>query len=83
MSEIYCGVDFIRIDRIKQAVERRGNKFVRRVFTAVELTDCLTQSGSWRWPSLAARFAAKEAVAKALGRGLLESTVLLCTTSLW
>ncbi len=62
---IYHGVDLVDIDRIAQAVTRWGNHFLQRVFTAREIADA-----GGRFPSLAARFAAKEATAKALGIGL-------------
>lgn len=59
------GVDLIEIDRVERALERHGERFVRRVFTADEI------AYSRRRPAeLAARFAAKEAVAKALGVGM-------------
>ena len=63
---IYHGVDLVDIDRIAQAVARWGNRFLQRVFTDRELADA-----GGRAPSLAARFAAKEAVAKALGVGVV------------
>ncbi|HNF95633.1 MAG: holo-ACP synthase [Anaerolineales bacterium] len=59
------GVDLIETNRIADAIERHGERFLNRVFTAHELSDC-----KGRVPSLAARFAAKEAVAKALGTGI-------------
>ena len=62
---IHHGVDIVEIDRIAQAVTRWGNAFLQRVFTARELADA-----HGRTASLAARFAAKEATAKALGAGL-------------
>ncbi len=66
---VFCGTDLIRVSRIKAAVERRGEPFLRRVFHESELMDC-----GWpekpRMESLAGRFAAKEAVAKALGTGI-------------
>ena len=60
----YIGVDIIEIDRIQQAVERWGERFLRRVYTDTEL-------GLYKGKveSLAARFAGKEAVVKALGTG--------------
>lgn len=60
-----CGVDFIRVDRIEAALARFGPRFLQRVFTAEEQRYC-----GGRAPSLAARWAAKEAVAKALGCGI-------------
>jgi holo-[acyl-carrier protein] synthase len=59
------GVDLIDIERIRGALERHGERFVARVFTEAEQRE----SGG-RVSSLAARFAAKEAVAKALGCGI-------------
>ena len=59
------GVDIIEIDRITQAIERWGERFLHRIYTTGELDYC-----RGRAPQLAARFAAKEAVMKALGTGL-------------
>jgi holo-[acyl-carrier protein] synthase len=59
------GVDLVEIRRIAEAVERHGRRFLNRVFTQYEQAEC-----SGRAASLAARFAAKEAVAKALGCGI-------------
>jgi len=71
---IACGTDLIRISRIERAVERLGIRFLERVFHESELTAC-----GWperlRMPSLAARFAAKEAVSKALGTGIWRQGV--------
>lgn len=61
------GVDIIEISRIEQAVIR-FSKFSSRVFTPREIECCM--GNKTRWASLAARFAAKEAVAKALGTGI-------------
>jgi holo-[acyl-carrier protein] synthase len=58
----YIGTDIIEIGRIRRAVERRGERFLRRVYTEAELELC-----GGKAPSLAARFAGKEAVMKLLG----------------
>jgi holo-[acyl-carrier protein] synthase len=63
------GVDAVDIARVRQAVERTPS-LVGRVFTEREHGSCLTRCGDLRWGGLAARFAAKEAVAKALGTGI-------------
>lgn len=63
------GVDLVRIDRIRRAVEKRGRVFLERIWTEHELAYC-RQGAGWNYASLAARYAAKEAVAKALGCGL-------------
>ncbi|AII59131.1 4'-phosphopantetheinyl transferase [Dehalococcoides mccartyi CG4] len=58
---LYTGTDIIEIRRIKAAQARWGKRFLNRIFTPAELSLCKD-----RLPSLAARFAAKEAVIKAL-----------------
>ena len=59
------GVDIIEIERIVQALARHGDSFLRRIYTPAEI-----QRYRQRSQSLAGRWAAKEAVAKALGVGL-------------
>jgi holo-[acyl-carrier protein] synthase len=59
------GIDLIEIGRIQAAWARHGERFLKRLFTPVEVEAC-----AGRAESLAARFAAKEAVAKALGTGI-------------
>ncbi|HKM40156.1 MAG TPA: holo-ACP synthase [bacterium] len=63
-----CGVDLVDIERIKRIRERFGLRFLGKVFTQAEREYCLARPNPDE--SLAARFAAKEAVAKALGLGL-------------
>jgi holo-[acyl-carrier protein] synthase len=62
---IEVGVDAIEISRIERALERFGDRFLRRIYTEAERTRYAE-----RLPELAARFAAKEAVMKALGTGI-------------
>jgi holo-[acyl-carrier protein] synthase len=64
-QHLYHGIDIVEVDRIMQAVTRWGDRFLQRVFTAGELADA-----AGRMASLAARFAAKEATAKAMGVGM-------------
>ncbi len=64
-SVLRTGIDMIEIERIDRAILRHGDRFFRRFFTPRELID-----SEGRTPALAARFAAKEAVAKALGCGI-------------
>ncbi len=59
------GVDLLEISRLREAIDRHGERFLARIFTSTEREQC-----GENYPSLAARFAAKEAVAKALGTGL-------------
>jgi holo-[acyl-carrier protein] synthase len=63
--KLSTGVDLIDIARVRDAVERYGERFVARIFTEIEQREC-----HGRFESLAARFAAKEATAKALGCGI-------------
>ena len=64
---ITIGVDIIETERITQAIDRFGDHFLQRVYTEQELAYC-----QGRVDSLAARWAAKEAVGKALGTGIGE-----------
>lgn len=59
------GIDIIEIKRVEQAISRHGDRFLARIFTPAEQQDCCGNPAS-----LAARFAAKEAAAKALGSGI-------------
>ena len=61
------GLDLVEVARIQRSVERWGRRFLSRVFTQREIEYCFQQGEGYR--SLAARFAAKEAVFKALGKG--------------
>lgn len=63
--QVKCGTDLVQIERLERAVLRQGERFLNRVFTTRELAQC-----QGKIASLAARFAAKEAIAKALGTGI-------------
>ena len=65
---IGTGVDLIEVERIAHSIERYGERFLRRVYTDHEIAYCNRKRGSAE--SFAARFAAKEAGAKALGTGI-------------
>jgi holo-[acyl-carrier protein] synthase len=67
MSVIGLGFDATDIPRIRETYERYGDRFLQRVYTAVEIAYCSRHRDPV--PSLAARFAAKEAAMKALGTG--------------
>ena len=62
------GIDLVEIDRIHHAIQRFGPRFLNRVYTSAEQAYCLRKRKSAE--SFAARFAAKEAGAKALGTGI-------------
>jgi holo-[acyl-carrier protein] synthase len=62
------GIDLVEIGRIQKSVDRFGQRFLNRVYTEAEQAYCLGKKNAAE--SLAARFAAKEAAAKALGTGI-------------
>lgn len=63
--KITTGVDLIEISRVDEVVARHGRHYLERIYTPAELEQC-----GKRVESLAGRFAAKEAAAKALGCGI-------------
>jgi holo-[acyl-carrier protein] synthase len=63
------GVDLVEIARIEEVIARHGKHYLDRIYTSAELEYC-----GRRAESLAGRFAAKEAVAKALGCGIGDIT---------
>jgi len=62
------GIDLVEIGRIQQSMDRFGQRFLDRVYTPAEQAYCLRKRKAAE--SFAARFAAKEAGAKALGTGI-------------
>jgi len=64
------GVDLIEIERMAQAITRTGPRLIERLYTDVEQAYCRTQH--FPYACYAARFAAKEALLKALGTGLRQ-----------
>jgi holo-[acyl-carrier protein] synthase len=63
------GTDITEVSRIAGSIERHGERFLKRVYTPGEIAYCLARKKSAA-QSFAARFAAKEAGAKALGTGI-------------
>lgn len=74
MNVYGIGVDIVEVARIEDVIQRHGSRFLNRVFTPDEKAYCEAQHFSG--PSFAARFAAKEAVAKTLGTGIGRSVAL-------
>ncbi|OQX85084.1 MAG: hypothetical protein B6D63_03005 [Candidatus Latescibacteria bacterium 4484_7] len=68
------GIDITSIKRIKSLIEKKGEKFLQRVFTENEISYCNDRKDSAS--SFAARFAAKEAFLKALGKGIYQGISL-------
>ncbi|MGH2510516.1 MAG: holo-ACP synthase [Ktedonobacteraceae bacterium] len=62
---VAVGVDIIEVERVRKVYERHGERFLQRVFTEIEIRQCRSKI-----TRLAGRFAAKEALSKALGTGL-------------
>jgi len=62
------GIDQIEVSRIRDSVKLHGNAFLNKVFTPEEQNSCMERADPA--PCLAARFAVKEAVSKALGTGI-------------
>jgi holo-[acyl-carrier protein] synthase len=69
-AALRTGVDMIEVRRVEKAIATYGDRFLNRVYTPAELALCQGKAAS-----LAARFAAKEAVGKALGTGLWRQGV--------
>ena len=65
MLSLAAGVDAIELSRVRKTLARHPERFLRRVFTELEIAYC-----RGRVPELAVRFAAKEAIMKALGTGI-------------
>ena len=72
---MYVGTDIVEVSRIKKAIERSGAPFLERVYTPGEREYC-ERGTRRRFESYAARFAAKEALAKAMGTGIGENAAL-------
>jgi holo-[acyl-carrier protein] synthase len=64
---IGIGIDIIEIDRIKKSVDTFGEHFLNKVYTKSEIDYCLAKHNKYQ--HLAARFAAKEAIYKAIASG--------------
>lgn len=62
------GTDIVEVGRIKRAIQKRGEFFLRRIFTSEEAAYCLKKRNPY--PYFAGRFAAKEAFFKAAGIGI-------------
>ena len=70
MMLIGTGVDITEVRRIRQAVEKWGDDFLKRIFTQAELKNAKTKASFYQ--HLAGRFAAKEAIFKAVGDSQLS-----------
>ncbi len=66
---VTCGTDIIEIERIKEDIENIGDKFLNRIFTEKEIEYCESKKGQ-KYQHYAGRFAAKEALFKAISNQL-------------
>ncbi len=65
----YCGTDIIEIERIRESIEKTGQPFIDRIFTPNEIRYCESKNNV-KYQHYAARFAAKEAIFKAISKAL-------------
>ncbi len=65
------GTDIIEVERIKSAIEKYGDRFLKRIFTETEIEYC-EQFNDKKYLHYAARFAVKESFSKAIGTGLTQ-----------
>lgn len=63
--QTFCGTDIIEISRIKESIEKKGNRFIEKIFTSEEIEYCESKN-DLKYQHYAARFASKEAVFKAI-----------------
>lgn len=68
---ISCGTDIIEIERIRHSIEKLGEKFLNKVYTNNEIQYCENKRKQ-RYQHYAARFAAKEAIFKAISKGVKD-----------
>lgn len=65
----FCGTDIIEIERIKESIEKIGGQFINRIYTENEIEYCESKRNV-KYQHYAARFAAKEAIFKAISKAL-------------
>jgi holo-[acyl-carrier protein] synthase len=70
-----CGIDIVDTPRIARMIQRRGVARMPLFWTPGEIAECTAKDGSLKIDSLAARFACKEAVVKALGTGFYREGI--------
>lgn len=70
--EITTGIDIIEVSRVKEAIEEQNNKFLSKIYTEKEIEYC-SNTGKMEYQHFAARFAAKEAVFKAISEFIKDN----------
>lgn len=76
--KVKCGVDIIEVSRIEDAIENLEDKFLNRVYTEKEIEYCSSKN-NMKYQHFAVRFAAKEAIFKAVSESLEEKTDIVWT----
>lgn len=69
--KINCGTDIIEVCRIKESIERKGDNFLNKIYTEKEIEYCNSKN-NMKYQHFAARFAAKEAIFKAISNMLKD-----------
>ena len=69
--KIQTGIDIIEVERIKQVIQKQGESFLKKVYTNKEIQYC-SNTGKMKYQHYAARFAAKEAIFKAISGQISE-----------
>ena len=69
--KINCGTDIIEVCRIKESIERKGDNFLNKIYTEKEIEYCNSKN-NMKYQHFAARFAAKEAIFKAISNILKD-----------
>ena len=73
--KIRTGIDIIEVDRIQEAIESQGERFLNKVYTKNEINYC-SNTGKMMYQHYAARFAAKEAIFKAISEILNQMGIM-------
>ena len=76
--KIQCGTDIIEVKRIEEAIENLGNKFIEKIYTKKEIEYCNSKN-KMKYQHYAVRFAAKEAIFKAVSNLLQDKYELTWT----
>lgn len=64
--QVTTGIDIIEVNRIQEAIEKLGTTFLEKIYTEAEIAYCNRSQGNMAYQHFAGRFAAKEAVFKAI-----------------
>lgn len=70
--QVQTGIDIIEVERIQEAIEKQGESFLKKVYTLNEIAYC-SHTGKMKYQHYAARFAAKEAIFKAISSKLTKT----------